>query len=122
MRDEPESERRMLRMNAHPHEQFGATDVGRDGRICREQPGSGMGGNGPAGGVRVYRAGAEASAVQPAAQVAAGDYTGVPAPSDRAEPGADESTDPALDAGATDRTQAGEAVELQAVYNGTLPE
>src|SRR5688572_9836223 len=107
MRDEPETERCMLRMNAHPYEQSGAADVSRDDRVCREQSGSRLAGNRAAGSIRIDREIAEASAIQPAAQIPARCSACVPAAGHGTEPGATDAPDPAMDGDAPDRTQTG---------------
>src|SRR5665213_2114190 len=112
-------ERRMLRMNDNPHEQSGATDAGRDGRVFDVEPACEGSGAGEGAGVPVYRAGIESPDVSSAEQRAEGYGQEVPGQSHRPEPGADDAPDSALDADAADREEACAAPELPAtLYRG----
>src|SRR5437588_13133367 len=103
---------RMLRMNDNPHEELGAADAGRDEGVCDDQSPGRLVAPGASAGLRTDRAGVARPAVSPVEQGAKRHCEEFPRQSDRSQPRADDSPDPALGRDAADRAEAGPASEL----------
>jgi len=99
-------------MNDNSHEQFGAADARRDGKIRNDQSTGDLVGSGAGVGLQTDRAGAEGAPVPATEQRATRDREALSSQDHRIEPSPTDATDPALDGYAADREKAGATPEL----------
>src|ERR1035437_5066901 len=102
----------MLRMNDNSHEQFGAANARRDGRIRGDQSARDLVGSGAGVRLQAGRAGAEGTAIPSTEQRATRNREALSGEDHRFEPSPTHATDPALDGYAADRAKARTAPEL----------